>query len=155
MTSRFFVVTVGVCLSVLFQAQASTSFSGNWTLNVSKSQNLGMMASMQDTLSIEQTATLLTIRDRAVFQGQESTRMTRIELSGKPAVNAGPMGEPNETVAKWTGGKLVVTWTAEGAVAGTKVVRKETRSLSADGKTMTVESVHENTAPLVMVYDKQ
>jgi tartrate dehydratase beta subunit/fumarate hydratase class I family protein len=124
-------------------------------LNAAKSQNLGMMAAMQDTLAITQSSTLLTIRDRAIYQGQESTRELRIDLTGKPMMNAGPMGDQNETVAKWAGDKLVVTWTAEGAVAGTKVVRTETRSLSPDGQGMKVESVRGTNAPIVMVYDKR
>jgi hypothetical protein len=155
MTLRMFVITVGVCVSGLVQAQPHANFSGTWALNVDKSRNLGMMASMQDTVSIEQTAAALTVHDRAVFQGRESTRETRIDLSGKPSTNAGPMGEPNETVAQWRGSTLVVTWTADGAVAGSKVVRTETRALSADGKTMTVESTRGATAPIVMVYDKR
>src|SRR5260370_909910 len=46
--------------------------------------------------------------------------------------------------------------TSESAVAGgPKVVRKETRSLSPDGKTMTVESVRGSNPALVMVFDKK
>jgi hypothetical protein len=49
-----------------------------------------------------------------------------------------------------------MTWTAEGAVAvGPKTVRKETRTIFADGKTMTVESVRGADAPIVMVFEKK
>jgi hypothetical protein len=65
------------------------------------------------------------------------------------------MGDRNETVAKWIDGKLVSTWTRDGAVAGTKSVMTETRSLSADGKTMSVESARGANPPLVMVFDKR
>jgi hypothetical protein len=65
------------------------------------------------------------------------------------------MGDHNETVAKWVGGKIVTTWTREGAVAGTKSVLTETRSLSSDGKTMTLESVRGEASAVVMVFDKQ
>jgi hypothetical protein len=66
------------------------------------------------------------------------------------------MGGPAETVTKWQAGKLVTTWTSESAVAGgPKVVRTETRSLSADGKTMTVESVRGSSPALVMVFEKK
>ena len=74
------------------------------------------------------------------FQGQKTGRKVRYDLAGKPVMNEGAMGDKAETVAKWDGGKLVVTWTSEGAVAGTKTVKTETRALRADGKTMTVES---------------
>jgi len=36
-----------------------------------------------------------------------------------------------------------------------KTVRKETRTISADGKTMTVESVRGADAPIVMVFEKK
>jgi hypothetical protein len=132
-----------------------TNFSGTWALNPSRSTNLGVMAAMEDIVTIGQTPTRLTLTDRARVQGQESTRELHYDLTGQPVTNPGPMGDQNETVAKWAANKLVVTWTSEGAVAGTKVVRTETRSLSADGKTMTVESVRATNAPIVMVFDKR
>jgi hypothetical protein len=137
------------------QTQTSPNFSGTWAFSPTRSQNIGMMASMEDTVTIVQTTSQLTITDRARMQGQDSTRELHFDLGGKPVMNAGPMGDQNETVAKWEGPTLVVRWTGQGAVAGTKVVRRETRSLSADGKTMTVESVRGTNAPVVMVYDKR
>jgi hypothetical protein len=65
------------------------------------------------------------------------------------------MGDPNQTVTKWTGSTLETAWTQDGAVAGTKVVRKETRSVSADGKTMSDEFVRGPNPPMVLVFDKQ
>ena len=58
----------------------------------------------------------------------------------------------SQTVSKWNGETLVTTWTSESAIAGgAKVVRTERRSLSPDGKTMTVESVRGSRPALVMV----
>jgi hypothetical protein len=148
------IVAFFICWAV-GQAQTSTNFSGTWTFNAARSQNIGMMASMEDTVTITQTPALLTITDHARMQGQDSTRELHFDLGGKPVMNAGPMGDQNETVSTWIGSRLVVTWTAEGAVAGTKVVRTETRALSADGKTMTVESVRGTNTPVVMVFDKK
>jgi hypothetical protein len=140
---------------VLLYAQAPPNFSGTWALNTTKSKNLGLMSTLDTTLTISQTSTELVIKDVSSFQGQQSTRELHYNLTGKPTTNEGPMGDRNETVAKWVNDKLVSTWTSEGAVAGTKVVRTETRILSADGKTMTVESVRGTNAPLVMVFDKR
>src|SRR5438552_929356 len=139
----------------LVQAPTPPNFSGTWVLNTSKSQNLGMMAALEDTLTIAQRPTALVITDRSSFQGQQNTRELHYDLTGKPTTNDGPMGDKNETVAKWVASTVVTTWTADGAVAGTKVVRTETRSLSPDGKTMTVESVRGSNAPLIMVFDKK
>jgi hypothetical protein len=144
-----------ILLTCSVAGQARPDFSGTWVLNASRSQNLGMMAAMQETVTISQSPTRLTLTDRAHFQGQDSTREIHLDLAGNSVTNPGPMGDQNETVAKWTGNALVVTWTAESAVAGTKVLRTETRSLSADGKTMTVESVRGSNPPIVMVYDRK
>jgi ABC-type enterochelin transport system substrate-binding protein len=58
-------------------------------------------------------------------------------------------------VTKWAGSTLETIWTQEGAVAGTKVVRTETRSLSGDGKTMSDEYVRGSNPAMVLVFDKQ
>jgi len=150
-----FGTALGVGFAVALTAQSAPNFSGTWIFNPAQSRNLGMMAELQDTVTIEQTSSQITITDHSTMRGQSSTREVRFDLAGKPTANAGPMGDQNETVAKWQDGKLVVTWTADGAVAGTKVVRTETRALSPDGRTMTVESVRGSTAPLVMVFEKK
>jgi hypothetical protein len=150
-----FAIMLTACAVTTMRAQANPNFSGTWVFNAARSGNIGMMATMEDTVTIVQTSALVTITDRARMQGQDSTRETHFDLTGKAATNLGPMGDRNETVAGWANRKLVVTWTADGAIAGTRIVRTETRSLSADGKTMTVESVRGGNAPIVMVFDKR
>jgi predicted hotdog family 3-hydroxylacyl-ACP dehydratase len=148
-------ILLAACVTATARAQTNPNFSGTWVFNPARSQNIGMMASMEDTVTIVQTASQVTITERARMQGQDSTRETHFDLTGKAVTNAGPMGEQNDTVAKWVERRLVVTWTADGAVAGSKVVRTETRSLSADGKAMTVESVRGSNAPVVMMFDRR
>jgi hypothetical protein len=113
------------------------------------------MSSMQITLKIKQTANEVIVSEVSKYNGQEQTRELHYDLSGKATANSGPMGDPNETVTKWTGRTLETTWTQEGAVAGTKVVRTETRSLSEDGRTMSDEYARGGNAPMVLVFDKQ
>ena len=137
------------------RASGATDFSGTWSLDVSKSKNIGMMSSMQITLKIKQTGNEVIVSEIAKFNGQEQTRELHYDLSGKPAANAGPMGDANETVTKWVGSTLQTTWTQDGAVAGTKVVRTETRSLSGDGKTMNDEYLRGDNPPMLLVFDKQ
>jgi hypothetical protein len=50
---------------------------------------------------------------------------------------------------------LVTSWESEGAVAGTKVVRTETRYLSDDGKTLFLESARAGKEPMVIVFDRK
>jgi ABC-type enterochelin transport system substrate-binding protein len=155
--TRLTLVFASVALSLVttVAAQSPPVFSGTWVLNTAKSQNLGMMAALEDAVTISQTPTRLVITDTSSFQGQKNTRELQYDLTGKPTTNSGPMGDRNETVAAWRAGTLVATWTSDGAVAGTKVVRTETRSLSADGKTMTVQTVRGGNPPLIMVFDRK
>ncbi|HEX7137836.1 MAG TPA: hypothetical protein VF219_08320 [Vicinamibacterales bacterium] len=152
---RVFVIAIMVAATAGLHGQSTSSFAGKWALNTGKSRNLGMMATLEDTLTISQTSTELVIKDDSSFQGRQNSRELHYNLTGKSTTNEGPMGDRNETVAKWIDGKLVTTWTRDGAVAGTTSVMTETRSLSADGKTMTVESARGSNPPLVMVFDKR
>ena len=154
-TWRVFVIGVILAATAGLNGQSTPTFAGKWVLNTAKGKNLGMMAALENTLTISQTPAELVIKDDSSFQGQKNTRELRYDLTGQPTTNEGPMGDRNETVAKWTDGKLVATWTREGAVAGTKSVMTETRSLSSDGKTMSVESARGTNPPMVMVFDKR
>jgi hypothetical protein len=136
-------------------AAAPTDFSGTWELNAAKSQNIGMMAQMKMTMTIQQSAAALDAETHANMGGQDNVSNMHLDLNGKPITNEMPMSGPSETVTKWDGKKLVTTWTSQSAVAGSTTVRTETRSLSADRKTLTVESVRGTNAPLVMVFEKK
>lgn len=144
-----------VIAGVAFAAERA-NFSGSWEFNPEKSKNVGMMSQMKMIQAIEQSEAALDVNTHTTFQGKDDDNKAHYDLTGKPASNELPMGGPAETVTKWQAGKLVTTWTSESAVAGgPKVVRTETRSLSADGKTMTVESVRGSSPPLVMVFEKK
>ena len=155
MRTRIVAIFVVAIVSAAMLHAETTNFSGKWTLNTAKSKNLGMMSTLEDTLTISQTVTELVITDTSAFMGQQNTRQLRYSLEGKTTVNEGPMGDRNDTISKWVDGKLVSSWTRDGAVAGTKSVMTETRSLSADGKTMSVKSARGTAAPLVMVFEKR
>lgn len=135
-------------------ADAPANFAGTWKLDTARGENLGMMSALQQTVVITQSRDALVLRETSDFQGQKSEREVRYDLTGAPVTNPGPMGGKAETVARWEGDRLVVTSTAEGSVAGTKSVRTETRSLSSDGRTMTVESARGAGKPVIMVYGK-
>jgi hypothetical protein len=147
---------LAICLVTLAAfAAGQTDFSGTWEFNTGKSKNIGMMAQMKLSLAIQQSDSALDITAHSTFQGKDQESKTHLDLTGSPATNESPMGGPNETVSKWDAGNLVTTWTGESAIAGKKTVRTETRSLSADGKVLTVESVRGSNLPVVMVFDKK
>lgn len=155
MKTKALILAVGLITSAAL-AQRAANFSGSWQLSSEKSKNIGMMAQMKMALTIEQTDSSLDITTHTTFQGRDEDNKIHYDLTGKPVGNEMPMTGPSDTVSKWNGSKLVTTWTGESAVAGgPKVVRTETRSLSADGKTMTVESVRGSNPPVVMVFDKK
>ena len=146
-----------LCLSagVAFAADHA-NFAGSWQFNPEKSKNVGMMSQMKMIQTIEQSDTALDVTSHTTFQGADDDSKTHYDLTGNAATNESPMGGTAKTVTKWEGGKLVATWTSESAVAGgPKIVRTETRSLSTDGKTMTVESVRGSNPALVMVFEKK
>jgi hypothetical protein len=146
-----------LCLTagVAFAAEHA-NFSGSWEFSPEKSKNVGMMAQMKMIQTIGESDTALDVTSHTTFQGKDGDSKTHYDLTGKPATNESPMGGPAETVTKWQAGRLVTTWTSESAVAGgPKVVRTETRSLSPDGRTMTVESVRGTNPEVVMVFEKK
>ena len=130
-------------------------FSGTWAMNPDKGENLGMAAAVKQTLVVTQTAEALNQSFTNVFAGNTTTREVKYDLSGAPVTNYAAMGAESETVAGWDGDKLVATWTSEGVFPGTEVVKTETRWLSDDGNTMSVETARENRDSMVMVYDRQ
>lgn len=154
MKSRLFAL---ICLApVLAFAATRPDFEGSWEFNAAKSTNVGMMTQVKMTQTIQQTDSSLEVLSHSTFQGSDQDLKTYYDLTGKPVANDSPMAGPSETISKWDGDKLVTRWTSRSAVAGgEKVVRIETRAVSADGKTMTIESVRGSNAPVVMVFDKK
>jgi hypothetical protein len=143
--------------AVAFAAAAANppDFSGTWVFNAGKSKNIGMMASAEYTSTITQSGRVLTVSDATVFSGQKQTHETRYDLTGATVPNDSPMGDKSQTRSRWSGNKLVTSWESDGAVAGTKVVRTETRYLSDDGKTLFLESARAGKEPMVMVFDRK
>jgi hypothetical protein len=146
-----------VCLAAVAALGAEhRNFAGTWEFNPAKSKNIGMMAQMKMVQTIEQSDSSLDVTSHTSFQGRDDDSKTHYDLSGKPATNETPMGGPAQTVSKWQSSKLVTTWTSESAVSGgPTVVRTETRWLSPDGRTMTVESVRGSSPAMVMVFEKK
>ena len=136
-------------------AQNSPDFAGTWELNTEKGENLGMVAALKDTLVVTQTAEQITLDFSDTFQGNTTKRQVSYDLSGEPAINYAAMGDRSETVSQWVDDALLTTWTSEGAIAGTEVVRTETRSLSEDGGVMTVATARGEQPAMVLVYERQ
>lgn len=146
---------IAIALAGPSWAQGVTDFSGTWVLNTKKGENLGMVAAIQETLLIAQSEDEMKIDFTDVFQGNTTTRQVTYSLTGDPVENFAAMGERSETISKWVEADLVTTWTSEGAIAGTTVVRTEIRKLTDDGQVMTVSTARGERPAMVLVYEKQ
>jgi hypothetical protein len=142
-------------------AQDHPDFSGTWKLNQIKSDAApgrgGQMGGPREiTLTITQTADLLTIEQA---MGQNS-RKVEYKLDGSESTNPGMRGGESKSTAKWDGKSLVIETTAtfDGPNGSMTVKTKEVRTLSDDGKTMTVTTTRDTqqgTRTSKTVFDKQ
>jgi hypothetical protein len=132
-------LTAAVVLPFQARAQGKPDFSGTWTLDASKSDQPtgrggrgGGGGASTDPTTITQTPAQLT---------QKRGELTLVyKLDGSASTNQMPgRGGPQEvkSTAKWDGSKLVIETVRD--FQGMSITQKETRSLSADGKEMTIE----------------
>ena len=164
MRTSLLTLTALATLAASAGAQAKTDFSGTWKRNAEKSDPMGgpggggggggMMANA--TWTITQAADKITI----ALQAGEMNRTSTYSLDGKESVNPGMRGAEVKSTAKWEGASLVIesTQTMSGPNGDMTITSKEVRTLSEDGKTMTV--VTTRTTPqgertTKAVYDKQ
>lgn len=127
---------------------AKPNFTGEWTLDREKSEmgeprpgggggggrgrGMGMGA-----FSITHDGDTLVVKRKVEFQGEERTFESRHTTDGKENVNEGFRGSSVKSKTHWEAAKLVTESVME-TPNGTRET-KEVRSLSPDGKTMTVE----------------
>ncbi len=134
-------LTAAVIIPFTARAQTKPDFSGTWTMDAAKSdpapQGRGGGGGGGGTLTIKQSATELSITS----EGRQGPQTLTYKLDGSPSTNQMMgRGGPTEakSTAKWDGPKLVIETTRD--FQGMSRTTKDTRSLSADGKEMTVES---------------
>jgi len=122
------------------RAQGKPDFSGTWTLDTAKSdpppQGRGGGGGGA-TLTIKQTGTELAVTS----EGRQGPQTMTYKLDGSPSSNE-VMGRGGaqtvKSTAKWEGATLAIETTRD--IQGMSITTKEVRSLSADGKVMTIES---------------
>ena len=135
------------------QSQAAANFSGEWKLNLAKS-DYGPIQQyapefMIRTIKHDDPALQISTHQKGA-QGEVTTDL-KYTTDGKPAENKGSKG-----TAKWDGDKLVVDSVRD--FNGSELKNHDVWMLSADGKTMTVNShltVPQGEFDLVYVFDKQ
>lgn len=130
-------LTAAVVLPFTARAQGKPDFSGTWTLDTSKSDapmgRGGRGGGAQGPMTITQDANTLTQK-----RGEQ---MLVYKLDGSESSNEVQGRGGLQTVkakAHWEGSKLIVESTRE--VQGFSLTTKEERSLSTDGKEMTIQT---------------
>jgi len=145
-------------------AQGKPDFSGSWKVNAEKSDPMGGMGGggggggmgmAMAPITITQKDGKLSIETK---RGEQVTTAT-YNLDGSESTNTTMRGESKSKVS-WDGSSLVIS--SESAFNGPNgamtVTSKEVRSLSADGKTMTVVRTSQTPNGEMTrktVYDKQ
>jgi len=153
-----FVFILALALPAAAWAQTKPDFSGTWTLDQAKSdpppQRGGGgggggrgMGGGAASLTIKQTANELSITS----EGRGGPQTRTYKLDGSESTNEVTMRGGAMTIkskAKWDGSKLVIENTMD--MGNGPMTTTETRSLSTDGKEMTVETkAGENTRKTV------
>lgn len=154
MSTKFWIASAGMCILTLTLVAAESPFAGTWKLNPSKSTLEGGLASTA-TVRIEPDGSGLKISVESVnAQGQPVNFTYQATLDGKSVkVTGSPTAD--ETSTRRVNSH---TYTATGMKNG-KVVFVDRRTVSKDGKTMTISrnGTDGEGKPFhaTMVFDKQ
>ena len=146
-TRRVSVATMMILfVAVAFGQDPKPNFTGDWTLDRGKSEmgeprpgggGGGGRGMGMGSFSITHESEALVVKRKIEFQGEERTFESRHTTNGKENVNEGFRGSTIKSKTHWEGTKLISESVME-TPNGTRET-KEIRSLSADGKTMTIE----------------
>lgn len=160
MSARILTVAAVLTSFALHSAvgQAKANFSGTWKMNTEKSDPMGggggggggMMT--PGPLVITQTDTELTTEQSFGDQVRKATYY----LDGRESTNPGGRGGEAKSKAHWDGASLVIETTS--MMGENMVTTKSVRSLSDDGKTLTVVTTRpgpNGETTRKTVYDKQ
>src|SRR5690242_9266968 len=112
---------------------AAPDLSGNWVLNIGKSQYGQFPAPEVMTRQIRHNDPELAMTTyQKGAQGQVTTEI-KYTTDGKPAVNGANQGS-----AHWEGNRLVIETARD--YQGAKLTQREEWTLSGDGRTLTIDS---------------
>lgn len=143
-----------VCVCGLTAAD-KPDFSGEWSLNASKSDFGPMPAPEKMIRKIEHKDPDLKIATTTAAQGNERKNEAAYKTDGSESVNKSGSGE-SKSVVKWEGSNLTIATKRE--IQGMTIEQNEKWTLSEDGKTLTIEGLlkaPQGELNLKMVMDKQ
>ncbi|MEO5923069.1 MAG: hypothetical protein ABIR70_04510 [Bryobacteraceae bacterium] len=112
---------------------AAPNFTGSWMLNLTKSQYGQFPAPQVMMRTVTMQGTQLTMSTYQKGAQGEVTSELKYTTDGKPSTNGANTG-----TAAWYGETLVIESSRESQ--GAKLSQRDVWSISADGKTLTVDS---------------
>jgi hypothetical protein len=153
---------ISLVLICLFAAFASTArsepkpnFTGNWKVNVEKSDFGPMPAPTSITMKVDHNDPALSLSTHMSGAQGDQAWDAKYTTDGKESTNEF-MGAATKTIASWEEGVLVMNTKAD--FNGTEINIKAKWSLSADGKVLTNEShiaTPQGDVDTKQVFDKQ
>jgi hypothetical protein len=129
------ILVVMMAVSMTGFAADKPNFSGEWTLDASKSEFGPMPPPSSMTRKVDHNDPNLTYTQSVVGspQGDQTTTM-KYSTDGKETTND-MMGNALKTVAKWDGNALVINGKVD--FGGTEITLSDKWTLSEDGKVLT------------------
>lgn len=118
-------------------AQAAPNFSGEWKLNLGKSNYGSFPTPLGVTRKIVHADPKLSMTTTQKGPKGEVTSQLNYTTDGKESVNQLQTGESKGS-AQWITDKLMIESSRE--IQGTSLKQKEIWTLSPDGKTLTIDS---------------
>jgi hypothetical protein len=155
MMSRRFLGTLALFAVAALPALAKPNFTGDWKMNVSKSDFGQMPAPDSVTYKVKHDDPKLAndTKQSGQFEMEQHLNYT---TDGKESTNEGFQGSTMKSVAKWDGDILVIESKAQFGDNPVTITQKW--SLSADGKNLTVVQAFKADqfeGESKMVFDKQ
>jgi hypothetical protein len=151
---KCFIVAAAFAMTFLAaQSQAATNFTGEWKLNLAKSDYGPIQQFAPEFMirTVKHADPVFEISSHQKGAAGEVTTDVKYTTDGKPAENKDSKGS-----AKWDGDKLVIDSVRE--AQGTEIKTHEVWMLSPDGKTLTSTnhiSVPQGEFDVSLVFDKQ
>jgi hypothetical protein len=105
--SAFFFIIFILLVSIV--NGQTPDFSGKWNISASKSKLNEQFSMAPKSLILTQSDKVLTVERHGVFQDQEYTTTSKLNLDGSESVNDGMMGAKITSVATWSDDKSTLT----------------------------------------------
>jgi hypothetical protein len=134
-------IFMSVALAPALAAEATPNLSGDWKLNLSKSNYGSFPAPLGITRKIVLSGAKLSMTTTQKGPKGDVTSQLNYTTDGKESVNPLTTGESKGT-AQWIADKLMVTSSREIQTGAQAITLKQTEiwTLSADGKTLTIDA---------------